>query len=144
MPVRLVLPFATDQAHYEADACVVWCFDDRFYRLLKAFGKHEHVSHIDLVKVAGGAKALAGGGSPERDFVLAQIRASIDMHKAKRVILMVHRDCGAYGGSQAFANPQDESAHYESQLEAAKKFVMGEVQVPVGAYFADFDGLYAV
>ena len=66
--------FDSSKEHYTADACVVWCFDDRFYKLLKAFGKQEGFAHIDLVKVAGGAKALAGDASPDRDFVLNQIK----------------------------------------------------------------------
>jgi carbonic anhydrase len=32
------------------------------------------------------------------EFVLEQIRKSIRLHGTRRVILMVHSDCGAYGG----------------------------------------------
>ena len=53
----------------------------------------------DPIKIAGGAKVLA---SPEREadreFVLDQIRKSMRLHGTRRVILMVHSDCGAYGG----------------------------------------------
>jgi carbonic anhydrase len=97
-----VFSFDSPHEYYTADACVVWCFDDRFYKLLKAFGKSKGAKHIDLVKVAGGAKALGvptNGPSPDRaarDFLLAQIKTSIRLHGTKRIILMTHRDCGAY------------------------------------------------
>ncbi len=94
-----VLKFRTRHDHYIADACVVWCYNDRFYELLKKFGKKQKFTHIDLVKVAGGAKALASAeATPEREFVLNQVKTSVRFHGAKRVVLMLHRDCGAYGG----------------------------------------------
>jgi len=142
---ELIVQFESPKGHYAADACVVWCFDDRFYKLLKAFGKHENFQNIDLVKVAGGAKGLAGGESADRDFLLAQIKASIKLHGTKRVILMVHRDCGGYGGSKNFANDEAEKAHHEDQLKRATAFVAGELPgIHVDAYFADFDGLYKI
>ncbi len=139
-----VFDFVSSSGHYAADACVVWCYDDRFYKLLKGFGKKQGFVHIDLVKVAGGAKALAGGPSPERDFVLNQIATSLRLHGTKRVILMLHRDCGAYGGSKQFSDADKEEAHYVDQLKIAKDFVQKEVSVPVDAYLGDFDGLYVL
>jgi hypothetical protein len=57
------------------------------------------VSNSDPIRIAGGAKCLA---SPEhqheREFVLEQIRTSIRLHETKLVILVLHSDCGAYGG----------------------------------------------
>jgi carbonic anhydrase len=140
------IKFESSKEHYTADACVVWCFDDRFYKLLKAFGKQEKFDHIDLVKIAGGAKALAGEASPDRDFVLNQIKTSVRLHGTKRVILMLHRDCGAYGGSKSFADADAEKAELVKQLHQAQEFVkkeMGDVVgIAVDAVFADFDGLY--
>lgn len=136
--------FATDPEHYSADACVVWCYDDRFFKLLKAFGKQEGFEHIDLVKVAGGAKALAGDASPERDFILDQIKKSAALHGTKRVMLMLHRDCGAYGGSKHFADADAETAFFAGQLTAASDWVKQQLpDLEVRAYFGDFDGLHA-
>ena len=124
----------------------MWCFDDRFYKLLKAFGKQEGFRNIDLVKIAGGAKALAGDASSDRDFVLGQIKASGRLHGTKRVVLMLHRDCGGYGGSKSFANADTEKAELMKQLHQAQDFVKREMSgvesLVVDAVFADFDGLY--
>jgi carbonic anhydrase len=138
--------FDSQKEHYTADACVVWCYDDRFYKLLKAFGKQEKFGHIDLVKVAGGAKALAGDASPERDFMLDQIKKSAALHGTKRIILMLHRDCGAYGGSKQFADADAEKEELVKQLHQAQDLVKKEMRdidgLIVDAVFADFDGLY--
>ena len=140
-----VIIFDSSKEHYIADACVVWCYDDRFYKLLKAFGKHEKFGHIDLVKIAGGAKALAAaddGASSERDFVLDQIKKSAQLHGTKRVVLMLHRDCGAYGGSKQFADAAAEKEYFMGQLRRAEEFVKKELpDMRVDSYFADFDGL---
>ncbi len=138
--------FRSENGHYTADACVVWCFDDRFYKLLKAFGKQEGWGHIDLVKVAGGAKALAaddGAPSSDRDFVLDQIKKSAMLHGTKRVVLMLHRDCGGYGGSKQFAGSDAEKAFFTDQLDRVRRFVRREFPgLAVEAVFADFDGLH--
>lgn len=147
-----VVSFESSLEHYTADACVVWCFDDRFYKLLKAFGKQEGWQHIDLVKVAGGARDLAAvrpDGTPTSagEFLLAQIKASIRLHGTRRVILMTHRDCGAYGGSKAFSGPEGERTALGVELAAAAMCVIDALDNPgirVDTYFADFDGLYKV
>ncbi len=145
-----LVKFRTDAAHYIADACVVWCYNDRFYPLLKKFGKKKGFAHIDLVKVAGGAKALAADGSDAdeaaaREFLTGQIRASVRLHAAKRIVLMLHRDCESYGGSKAFADAPAERARCEADLRAARAYVHREIPaVAVDTVFADFDGLYEI
>lgn len=138
-----LVKFEVQREHYVADACVVWCFDDRFYKLLKAFGKQERFGHVDLVKIAGGAKSLAGEASPDRDFLLHQIAASVRLHGTKRVILMLHRDCGGYGGSKAFPGPAAEREVLIAQLRQARDVVKRQLpELTVDVYFADFDGLH--
>jgi hypothetical protein len=137
------ISFQSSADHYVADACIVWCFDDRFSDLLGEFSKT--FKNSDLVKIAGGAKALAGGPTFERDFVLNQIKTSIKLHGTKRIALMLHRDCGAYGGSKSFVDTDAELNSQKDQLSAAKNFLSSEISdIPVDLYFADFDGLYAI
>jgi carbonic anhydrase len=97
--LKRVFRFETPRQGYQCDAAVVWCFDNRFDLGFRKFLKRIGVKNPDPIKIAGGAKSLA---SPEqttdRDFVLKQIRASVRLHDTRRVILMVHSDCGAYGG----------------------------------------------
>lgn len=139
--MQKILSFKSPAGHYDADTCVVWCFDDRFSGLLRKFTKH--LKNFDLIKVAGGARALAGEASAERDFVLDQIKISIRLHHAKRIALMFHRDCGAYGGSKNFSDENAEREYFENQLSVAKNFLNKEAPgILVETYFAEFDGLY--
>ena len=63
----------------------------------------------------------------------------------KRIALMLHRDCGAYGGSKSFVDTDAELNSQKDQLSAAKNFLSSEISdIPVDLYFADFDGLYAI
>ena len=129
-----IVPYNSQREHYTADACVVWCFDHRFSDLLGKFSKK--FKNFDLVKIAGGAKALAGDASPDRDFVLNQIKTSIRLHGVKRVVLMLHRDCGAYGGSKSFADLDTEKERQIGQLVSAKNFLISEVPPgPTDIYF---------
>src|SRR5258707_12688770 len=99
VPMRKVLHFDSPREKYHCDASVVGCFDNRFATAGRKLLKRIGITQPDPIKIAGGAKALA---SPEqechRTFVLDQIHKSIRLHGTDRVILMLHSDCGAYGG----------------------------------------------
>ncbi len=127
-----------------ADACIVWCFDDRFSKLLEEFVKTRGYKNYDLVKIAGGAKALASPeNESERLFILKQIRTSINLHQAARVILMCHEDCGAYGGKKAFAGDKDEQEKIYADLKEAVHILKNNLprDVKVEMVFADFEGI---
>ena len=56
-----------------------------------------------------------------RDFILKQIKISYDLHGARKVILMHHTDCGAYGGHKAFDSElEEEQKHLRDMEEAAR------------------------
>src|SRR5215471_9327528 len=101
--MRRVLNFASPREHYVADAAVVWCFDHRFETAFRKLLKRVGVFQWDSIRIAGGAKSLV---SPEhesdRAFVLDQIRKSMRLHGTRTAVLMLHSDCGAYGGLAAF------------------------------------------
>jgi len=131
------------EGHYTADICLIWCFDARFSPLLDEFSKQ--FSHVDLVKVAGGAKGIADReDSVGQDFLLRQIEGSIKLHQTKTVGLMVHANCGAYGKS--FPSKEEEAAFYGGELGKAKSVVeqflaSQNMKADVECYLADFKGL---
>ena len=91
--------FDAPREKYQCDAAVVWCFDNRFDAGFRKFLKRIGVYNSDPIKIAGGAKSLASPDHEgDREFVIEQIRKSIRLHGANRVVLMLHSDCGAYGG----------------------------------------------
>jgi carbonic anhydrase len=130
------------------DAAILWCFDNRFDLGFRKFLKRIGVTNSDPIKVAGGAKCLA---SPEqesdREFVLEQIRKSRRLHGTRRVILMVHSDCGAYGGlAGAFGgNARAEAEHHQRELARAVTTLLEAIPgIEVQAYFVDFEGIWDV
>lgn len=146
--MKKVFHFEAPREKYHADAAVVWCFDNRFQVGFAKFLKRIGISNSDPIKIAGGAKCLA---SPEherdREFVLEQIRKSIRLHGTKLVVLMLHSDCGAYGGLQdGFGgNARTEAQHHEKELRHAAECVHDAIPgVGVQAYFVDFEGIWAV
>jgi len=103
--MRNIFHFESPREDYKADAAVVWCFDHRFHLVVQKLLKKIGVKYFDLIVAAGGAKNLSSPGSEnDRQFVMGQIRSSIRLHGTQNVILMVHSDCGAYGGLAAFKN----------------------------------------
>src|SRR3989344_2903432 len=92
--------------HYQAEAVVIWCFDARFSPALEELKQKLGLKKIDLVSVAGGAKALAvlNDEASEKAYLLQQVAVSVKLHQARQVVLMTHSDCGAFGGLKAFGD----------------------------------------
>ena len=97
--MRKILHFDSPREKYHCDASVISCFDNRFEAAGRKLLKRIGIVQPDPIRIAGGAKSLA---SPEqefhRTFVLDQIQKSIRLHGTQRAILILHSDCGAYGG----------------------------------------------
>lgn len=143
-----VFHFDAPREKYHCDAAIVWCFDNRFNVGFTKFLKRLGVANSDPIKIAGGAKCLA---SPEletdREFVFDQLRKSARLHGTKRVILMLHSDCGAYGGlAGGFGgDARAEALHHEKELRcAAERLQQAIPGIEVQAYFVDFEGIWAV
>ena len=144
--MRKVFHFDAPRDKYRCDAAIVWCFDNRFETGFRKYLKRIGVLNYDPIKIAGGAKSLA---SPEhetdREFVLEQIRKSMRLHGTRRVILMLHSDCGAYGGLAAGfrGDARAEAEHHNRELRIAVETLRRVVPgVEVGAYFVDFEGVW--
>jgi carbonic anhydrase len=144
--MKKVFHFEAQRQKYQCDAAIIWCFDNRFDLGFRKFLKRIGIANSDPIKIAGGAMCLA---SPEREtdreFVLEQIRKSIHLHGTKRVILMLHSDCGAYGGlAAAFGgDARVEAEHHHGELRRAAANVLRAVPgVKVEAYFVDFEGVW--
>ena len=143
-----VFHFDAPRDKYHCDAVVVWCFDNRFQVGFAKFLKRLGVVNSDPIKIAGGAKCLA---SPEletdREFVIEQIRKSMRLHGTRRAILMLHSDCGAYGGlAGGFkGNARLEAEHHDAELRRAAECLRNTIPgIEVQTYFVDFEGIWAV
>jgi carbonic anhydrase len=144
--LKKVFHFDSPREKYQCDAAVLSCFDNRFDLGFRKFLEHIGVANPDPIRIAGGAKCLASPErEAEREFVLDQVRKSMRLHGTKRVILMVHSDCGAYGDLAGGFGGDDraEAAHHQRELaRAAAKLLEAIPGIEVQGYFVDFDGIW--
>jgi len=146
--MKKVFHFDAPRDKYQCDAAIVWCFDNRFELGFRKFLKRIGVLNADPIKIAGGAKCLA---SPEhesdREFVLEQLRKSIRLHGTQRIILMLHSDCGAYGGlAGGFGGDVErERVNHRAELRRAEETLARAIPgVAIDSYFVDFEGVWAL
>jgi carbonic anhydrase len=146
--LKKLFHFDSPREKYHCDAAILWCFDNRFELAFQKFLKRIGVAHPDPVKIAGGAKSLASPeSSGDREFVLEQIRKSVKLHGTRRVIMMVHSDCGAYGGLAGGFNGDAaaEAKHHERELQRAAAQLRAAIPgLEVLGYFVDFEGIWDV
>lgn len=144
--LKKVFHFDAPREKYHCDAVVVWCFDNRFELGFRKFLKRIGIVNADPIKIAGGAKCLAAPDQEtERQFVLEQIRKSMRLHGTRKAILMLHSDCGAYGGlAGGFGgDAQAEASRLTEDLRrAAANLERGIPGIEVETYFVDFEGVW--
>lgn len=139
--------FISRTERYKCQAAVVWCFDNRFELVLRKLLRRLEIEFFDPIRIAGGTKYLASvEHEHERNFVLEQIRISMRLHETKSVILMLHSDCGAYGGSAAFGNNREKEAqHHCLELQRATSYLLSQIpELKVRPVFVDFDGVWDI
>jgi len=150
MPLKITLApvfFYTSNltGPYQAAALVLRCFDARFRHVFDAFIRHVGFEYVDVVSVAGGGKILdSPKEASDRAFLLREITTSRQLHNTPRVLVMTHRDCGAYGGETRFQG--DEEAEFTFHVaEHAKARTVLAAEFPdmrVETYFLDTHGVY--
>lgn len=145
--MRKVFHFDSPRERYKCEAAVVWCFDNRFELVLRKLLKRLGVGYFDPIRIAGGTKYLASVTSEDeanRKFVVDQIRISMRLHETKTVILMLHSDCGAYGGLAAFdGDAAKEAENHRAELQRAASYLLLQIpELTVKPYFVDFEGIW--
>lgn len=144
--MKKVFHFDSPREKYHCDAAVIWCFDNRFELAFRKFLKRVGVVNSDPIKIAGGAKCLTSPDhESDREFVLEQIRKSIRLHGTKRVILMLHSDCGAYGGlAGGFkGDARAEAENHRRDLRTAAANLSAAIPgIEIRAYFVNFEGVW--
>ena len=130
--------FGCARERYQADACIISCFDARFDLAVRKFLKRRGIVTYDQIKIPGSAKSLATPDTEaDRDLVLRMVRTSMRLHHAARLWMFAHSDCGAYPGALLETQTAD--------LQTAAQFLLAsEPALAVECFFADFDGIYGV
>lgn len=106
------------------DAVVISCIDFRFWRSIVSFVENElGIEDFDFPSMPGAAKAINEGKEGEMPDLCVNI--PIDLHHVKKVVVINHEDCGAYGGSSKFDhNKEREMEFHRWRLGLAKRKIL--------------------
>ena len=107
---------------HSCEAVVLTCIDFRFWCETVEFVEKElGIKDFDFPSLPGSAKAI-NDCLKEDDLAFNCISVSCDLHHAKKVVIVNHEDCGAYGGSAKFGGDQEkEQKFHEEELRKARK-----------------------
>lgn len=110
-------------------AIIVTCIDFRFQEYINNWILNNfQPKTFDRVAIAGGVFDF--------DYVMKQIEASYRLHHIKKVILINHEDCGAYGGT---GTP---GKHTEDLRNAAAKIKQQFPNLEVETYYLHLNGTF--
>ena len=112
---------------HTCDAVVITCIDFRF-QLFIDYWIRKNVGDVNYDRVA------LGGGVYDFYAILKQVEISDKLHHIKKVILMNHEDCGAYGAAGIYAR------HKNDLTQAKKTIEKLYPKLKVETYYVHLDG----
>ncbi|OGE25531.1 hypothetical protein A3C26_02370 [Candidatus Daviesbacteria bacterium RIFCSPHIGHO2_02_FULL_39_12] len=114
---------------HKAEAVVVTCIDFRLQEIInKWISKYLQPKTYDRVAWAGGVKNL--------DQILEQVEISQRLHHIKKVVLINHEDCGAYG-------QEDTAQKHAEDLTSAKTKIQEQFpNLETETYYLHLDGAF--
>lgn len=114
------LPFKFKNIH-SCEAVVLCCIDFRFWRETLEFSEKKlGLSSFDFPSLPGSAKAINEG----QELALGCVSVPCDLHHVKKIVIVNHSDCGAYGGSAKFGGDiEAEQKFHEGELRKAKAII---------------------
>lgn len=80
--------------------------------------KELSLSAFDFPSLPGAAKAI--NESAENDVSMQCISVPCELHHAKKIVIVNHEDCGAYGGSKEHETQEAEQKFHEEELKKAE------------------------
>ena len=102
-------------------AVLIRCMDFRLTRDINIWLESQNlINDIDIISLAGAAKDIVD--NPE-GFLMNQIALSVKLHEIKKVYILQHMDCGAYGGHASFDNEEIELTKYQEEINKAKSII---------------------
>lgn len=114
-------------SNHIAEAIVVTCIDFRLQESInKWIAENFAPKTFDRVAFGGGVKNL--------DAILSQIKIANDLHHIKKVILVNHEDCGAYGEAGTLEK------HLEDLKKAKKEIKKLYPELEVETYYLKLNG----
>ncbi|PWB38483.1 MAG: hypothetical protein C3F02_03965 [Parcubacteria group bacterium] len=113
---------------HDCPLAVIKCVDFRFREADQEFiASGLGFKDFDLYAWPGAGKEILNGNGFKKTFVEKIVNVSINLHHIKKLLLLWHHDCGAYGGSKNFASAVAEEETYQKDLRAAKDMLAAEL-----------------
>lgn len=107
---------------------VIHCMDFRLGSAIRnELDKRGILDDCDIVALAGAGRPIIKKDDQIawHDTALSHIDLSKRLHGIKKLVIMHHTDCGAYGGHAAFESLEAEIAQYKSDMEKEVEVVKG-------------------
>jgi carbonic anhydrase len=105
------------KGNHRCEAAVLTCIDFRFMEEYFQFVKKcLGIKHFDFPSVPGAAKTI----NEDNELAHACLIVPCELHHVKKLVLINHADCGAYGGAGRFANKTAEEMFHRQELLTAK------------------------
>lgn len=104
---------------------MISCIDFRFRKETAEFMENElGLKTFDLAAFPGGSKPI-NESITDVDLAMQCLSVPCELHHIKKIVVINHEDCGAYGGSAKFNNDrQAEKEFHFAELRKAKKKIM--------------------
>lgn len=112
---------------HHCEAVVLTCIDFRFWQETVEFVEKElGIKSFDFPSLPGAAKAL-NESADQNDLAWQCLDVPIKLHAAKKIVIINHADCGAYGGSEKFnGNSAQEQKFHEKELHKAREKILAK------------------
>ncbi len=123
---------------HTCDLLVVCCIDFRFQENLRSFLNQEHRGDYDLVCLAGAAKNLVSGSDYSQAVLFDQIGISKKLHQIKKIFLINHQNCGAYGETLTSGSRKEREVHKADLTRARDKILAVFPKLEVHLYLIEF------
>lgn len=116
------------KGEHHCDAAVIICVDFRFTDAYLAGVKETFgIRTFDMWAVPGAAKNFVDPSNESfAQSLIEKIKqVSVGLHNIKKIIVLDHADCGAYGGRNAFENLDAENSKHSEDLQKTRE-VLGK------------------
>ena len=124
---------------HKCEALVITCIDFRFWEAIVKYLKEEkEIGDFDITTFPGAAKMIVENkeGCPAK----SSADVSCNLHGSKKIIIINHADCGAYGGRKAFASREEEKQKHLSDLRGAIEILRPDYKdVEISGIYVDLD-----
>lgn len=114
---------------HTCDAVLISCINFRIQSFIEDWERKNFKPRaFDRVTLAGGVKDF--------ETILKQVEVSKRLHDIKKVVLINHEDCGAYGDADS------KERHYQDLRDAAKKIKKKIQSIEIETYYLYIDGTF--